>query len=74
MQEPFEGVNPELTEVDSLRDPDTGKWRRNFAGIILGQVPLDPRSSLYSRLGDWFPVLCVLGAILCCFRPTRKTL
>jgi len=73
MQEPFEGVNPELTEVESLRDPATGKWRRNFAGIILGQVPLDPRSSLYSRWGDWFPVLCVLAAVFCCLRPARRT-
>jgi apolipoprotein N-acyltransferase len=74
MQEPFEGVTPELTEVKSLRDPATGRWRRSFAGIILGQVPLDPRTSLYTRWGDWFPGVCVLAAVLFCFkRPSKST-
>jgi apolipoprotein N-acyltransferase len=58
MQEPFEGVHPELADVQSLRDPETGRWRRNFSGIILGQVPLDPRTSLYTVYGDWFPCIC----------------
>ncbi len=74
MQEPFEGVTPELNEVKSLRDPATGRWRRSFAGIILGQVPLDPRTSLYTRWGDWFPGVCVLAAVLVCFkRPSKGT-
>jgi apolipoprotein N-acyltransferase len=73
MQEPFEGVSPELTEVQSLRDPVTGKWRRGVAGIVLGQVPLDPRTSLYNRWGDWFPVLCVLAALLGCLKPIRRS-
>jgi apolipoprotein N-acyltransferase len=72
MQEPFEGVLPELTEVESLRDPATGQWRRSFAGIILGQVPLDPRSSLYNQFGDWFPLLCALLATLACFKPLPR--
>ncbi|MFM8476708.1 MAG: apolipoprotein N-acyltransferase [Planctomycetaceae bacterium] len=73
MQEPFEGVSPEFTEVQSLRDPATGTWRRGFAGIVLGQVPLDPRTSLYNRWGDWFPVVCVLAALLGCLRPDRRS-
>ncbi|MFM7058238.1 MAG: apolipoprotein N-acyltransferase [Planctomycetota bacterium] len=71
MQEPFEGVTPELTEVKSLRDPATGTWRRSFAGIILGQVPLDPRTSFYTRWGDWFPGVCVLAAIIACLKRGR---
>lgn len=73
MQEPFEGVSPELTEVQSLRDPATGKWRRGFAGIVLGQVPLDPRTSLYNRWGDWFPVVCVLAALIGCLKRVRRS-
>lgn len=29
-------------------------------GVIFATVPLDTRSSLYGRWGDWFPWLCVL--------------
>jgi apolipoprotein N-acyltransferase len=66
MAEPLQGVNPQLSEVKGLRDPQTGKWRRQFSGIIFGQVPLDPRESLYVRFGDWFAAICLLiaGAFL----------
>jgi apolipoprotein N-acyltransferase len=63
MKEPYEGLVPELSDAQSLRDPETGRWRRNFAGIILGQVPLDPRRSLYLQYGDWFPILCSVLAV-----------
>ncbi|MEY3458959.1 MAG: Apolipoprotein N-acyltransferase [Planctomycetota bacterium] len=64
MQEPYEGLVPELSDAQSLRDPETGRWRRNFAGIILGQVPLDPRTSIYLQYGDWFPILCSVLAMV----------
>jgi apolipoprotein N-acyltransferase len=59
MKEPFEGTRPQLTDVKTMRDPATGKWRRQFSGIIFGQVPLDPRTSLYVQYGDWFAGLCL---------------
>jgi apolipoprotein N-acyltransferase len=73
MQEPFEGVHPELIDAPSLRDPDTGRWRRNFSGIILGQVPLDPRTSIYTVYGDWFPCFCSLIAAYGCIYRRRAT-
>lgn len=60
LKEPLEGLAPELTEVSGLRDPSTGEWRRQFSGIVFGQVPLDPRESLYVRWGDWFAALCLI--------------
>jgi apolipoprotein N-acyltransferase len=60
MKEPFEGTRPQLTDVKQMRDPATGKWRRQFSGIVFGQVPLDPRGSLYVQFGDWFAELCLI--------------
>lgn len=65
LKEPLEGLVPELTEVSGLRDPSTGAWRRQFSGIVFGQVPLDPRESLYVRWGDWFAALCLIATLFC---------
>jgi apolipoprotein N-acyltransferase len=64
LQEPLEGTRPQLTDVQGLRDPATGAWRRQFSGIIHGQVPLDPRTAVYTRLGDWLPQLCVAVTVV----------
>ncbi len=65
MKEPLEGLVPQLTEVRGLRDETTGHWRRQFSGIVFGEVPLDPRESLYVRYGDWFAGLCLIVTLLC---------
>ncbi|MEZ6032485.1 MAG: apolipoprotein N-acyltransferase [Planctomycetaceae bacterium] len=61
--EPMAGTRLQLSRVEGMRDPETGHWRRQFTGIISGQVPLDPRESLYVQLGDWFARLCLLVAL-----------
>ena len=63
MKEPIEGLNPPLTAVQGMRDPETGSWRRQFSGIIFGHAPLDPRTSLYVQFGDWFAGLCLVATI-----------
>jgi apolipoprotein N-acyltransferase len=63
MEEPLQSV-AKFTQLDSMRDPDTGRWHRQFSGIVSGQVPLDPRTSLYTRFGDWFAGLCLLLTIV----------
>ena len=71
LTEPLEGLRPSLHPVDGMRDPATGSWRRQFSGIIFGQAPLDPRTSLYTRYGDWFAMLCAVitaGCLLMSFR------
>jgi len=64
-KEPFDGLQVELNPVVGLRDPETGSWRRQFSGIISGQVPLDPRASLYVRFGDWFAQFCLVTTLAC---------
>lgn len=75
MKEPLEGLHPEFEEVHGLRDPESGTWRRQFSGIIFGQAPLDPRSSLYLRFGDWFAIVCSslsgLALVASFFRPQK---
>ena len=66
MKEPLEGLHAEVSEVKGMRDPSTGSWRRQFNGIIFGQVPLDPRSSLYVQYGDWFAGLCLFAMLAVC--------
>jgi apolipoprotein N-acyltransferase len=51
-------VGSALQPVEGMKDPKTGQWRRQFNGIVLGQVLLDDRSSIYLRFGDWFCWLC----------------
>lgn len=63
MEEPLQSA-PVFTELKSMRDPQTGRWHRQFSGIISGQVPLDPRTSLYTRFGDVFAGLCLLMTLL----------
>ena len=38
--------------------------RRGVAGISSAQLQIDSRISLYSRRGDWFALLCGLGALI----------
>ncbi len=71
LNEPLTGLDPPVAPVTGMRDPDTGSWRRQFSGIIFGQAPLDPRTSLYTRYGDWFAMLCAVitaGCLVMSFR------
>lgn len=44
----------EFNEVDSMIDPETGKRYRQVSALLCAQVPLDGRSTLYLKWGDWF--------------------
>lgn len=61
-----------LTEVSGMVDPDTGRWRRQFNGLLLGQLPLDGRDSLYVRWGDWFCWLCALASVVAITLSVRR--
>ena len=52
------GFDGEFREVDSMIDPETGRWYRECAGVLTGQVPLDGRNTIYLQYGDWFAMLC----------------
>jgi apolipoprotein N-acyltransferase len=48
----------------SMRDPKTGRWNRQFNGVLVDSIPLDNRTSFYLRHGDWFAAGCgVLAAL-----------
>ncbi|MCA9057316.1 MAG: apolipoprotein N-acyltransferase [Planctomycetaceae bacterium] len=57
-------VNADLTDLQGMRDPATGRWRRQFTGLIVGQLPTDPRASLYVKFGDCFAIVCSLLTIV----------
>lgn len=60
LQEPLEGLVPELEPLESLTDPRSGKWQRQFSGLLTGQVELDDRTAVYSTVGDVFARSCLL--------------
>ena len=48
----------------TMRDPKTGRWNRQLNAILVDSVPLDNRTSLYLRFGDWFAGACGFAALL----------
>ena len=41
-----------------------GRYDRQFNGVLIGNVPLDPRSSAYLALGDWLAGTCLLAIVV----------
>lgn len=54
------GVTADFQPVDSMIDPATGHRYRQCSAVLCGQVPLDGRSTIYGRFGDWFAILSLL--------------
>ena len=50
-------------ETGSMRDPETGKWRTGIHAALVMNVPLDHRTSVYVRTGDWLGASCCFGAV-----------
>ncbi len=48
----------------TMRDPKTGRWNRQLNAVLVDSVPLDNRTSLYLRYGDWFAGACGFAALL----------
>jgi len=48
----------------TMRDPKTGRWNRQLNAVLVDSVPLDNRSSLYLRFGDWFAGTCGFATLL----------
>jgi apolipoprotein N-acyltransferase len=47
-----------------MRDPASGRWRRELNAVLVDSIPLDPRTSLYLRYGDWFAGSCGAAVLL----------
>jgi apolipoprotein N-acyltransferase len=52
------GLDGEFKQVDSMINPQTGRWYRECSGVLTGQLPLDGRNTIYLQYGDWFAMLC----------------
>ncbi len=64
------GTDQTVTKRTSMRDPKTGKFHKQLNAALVVDVPLDHRSSLYVRWGDWFATVCLtlmLAAIFLAF-------
>jgi len=48
---------------ESLRDPATNRYHKQLNCVQIGDVPLDPRQSLYTWWGDWLAALCLVIVI-----------
>lgn len=42
----------------TMRDPQTGRLHKDLNAALVADIPLDSRSSLYVRHGDWFAASC----------------
>ena len=56
--EPDVFYDVDAREMASMRDPETGRWKKSLNAVLVHDVPLDNRSSLYLWWGDWFAGLC----------------
>jgi apolipoprotein N-acyltransferase len=60
----------------TIRDPQTGQYYKQWNAAFVSTVPLDPRTSLYQRFGDWFATLCTAACLILCiagfWRPAPK--
>lgn len=43
----------------SMRDPKTGAYHKQLNAVLVSEIPLDSRTSLYVRWGDWFAAGCL---------------
>lgn len=48
----------------TIRDPQTGRYYKQWSAAFVSTVPLDSRTSLYQRFGDWFAMLCAAGCLV----------
>ncbi|QDT32582.1 apolipoprotein N-acyltransferase [Thalassoglobus polymorphus] len=62
----FIDLDAKLEDVaprESMRDPKTGKFYRQLNCALVADVPIDDRTSLYVRFGDWFAAMCLVATI-----------
>lgn len=45
----------------------TGRWNKSLNAVVVDTVPLDNRTSLYTKYGDWFAGLCCFSALFVFF-------
>jgi apolipoprotein N-acyltransferase len=48
----------------TIRDPETGRFHKSLNAVLVDDVPLDNRRSLYLKTGDWFAGSCAAAVVL----------
>lgn len=51
----------------SFVNPKTGRWNKSMNAVVIDTVPLDNRTSLYTKYGDWFAGFCCFSALFVFF-------
>ncbi|MDG1895868.1 MAG: apolipoprotein N-acyltransferase [Fuerstiella sp.] len=64
MNQESAGLVAQFEKAESMTNPLTGRRYRQRSAVMVGQVPLDARSSFYVRFGDWFAMLCSVCAVV----------
>lgn len=54
-------------KAGSMRDTETGRWRKGIHAALISDIPLDNRTSFYTRTGDWFGLSCCFAAVFFLF-------
>lgn len=62
--EPVAFLDGETKQPISVTEK-SGRFRKDFNAVVVADVPLDSRSSLYVRGGDWFAGFCGAAALFC---------
>ncbi|MBW3543717.1 MAG: apolipoprotein N-acyltransferase, partial [Planctomycetes bacterium] len=58
IREPDVFIDGERAGRTSMRDPQTGRWHKQLSAVLVADVPLDGRRTLYVAWGDWFAATC----------------
>jgi apolipoprotein N-acyltransferase len=71
IREPDVFIDADGQDRRSIRDPRTGRLHKQLNAVLIGDVPLDNRSSVYVAWGDWFAggcgglaVVMVVGSVV----------
>jgi apolipoprotein N-acyltransferase len=66
----------EVNLADGAKDLPTNRWHefKKTAGALIADVPLDTRSTLYARWGDWLPASCWLIVLLGLLWPRARNI
>ena len=64
----------EVNHAEGATDLPTSRWHefKKTPGVLIADVPLDSRTSLYVRWGDWLPAACWLVVFMGLLWPTGK--
>jgi apolipoprotein N-acyltransferase len=66
----------EINSDDGVTELPTSRWHefKKTPGVLIADVPLDSRSTLYARWGDWLPASCWLVVFLGLLWPRSRSI